>query len=101
MDETLFGSLLGCVGLVGLLWRRDLLGVFLSVQLMATGLASSFLRLHTESAKRAESELAAVLVFLGISVSLAVGFALAVRLFYKSNRTTLEPFFKSRNADKT
>lgn len=87
MDETVFGAMSAVIGLLGLLWRRDLLGVFLSLQILNSALACVFLRVDSTGAQRMTTELAAVFVLLGLSTLLCVGLAIAVRLFYKKMGT--------------
>ena len=88
-------GLIGAMGLVCVVSRRTLLGLFIGLQLMILGstmmfvLAGIFAGGVEDGTARASGHVAGIFIALGGIAQLVAGYALAVRLFYLKNRTDM------------
>ena len=83
----LLSGVIGALGLVGLIWRRTLLGAFIGAQVLILGSSMAFVFAGILSGARVQGALFSLFIILSGVGQLAIGYALAVRFFYL-NRTT-------------
>ena len=85
-------GLIGALGLICVISRRTLLGLFIGLQLLILGatmmfvLAGIFAGGPADGIGRAHGHVAGVFIALGGVAQLVAGYGLAVRLFYLKNR---------------
>lgn len=80
---------LGAVGLIGLIYKKTMLGLIVSIQLMILGGAALFVLAGHESGVPLDGfSFAAFIVFCGLAQTVG-GYALATRMFYLKNKTSL------------
>ena len=80
---------LGGIGLAGLLYKKTMLGLIASIQLMVLGVGILFVFSGGEASMRMNGHSFAVFVVISGLVQSICGYALATRLFYLKNKTAL------------
>lgn len=83
-------GMMGCLGLVCIIWRKTLLGVLIGGQILILGATLMFVLAGISSGARIEGHLFGLFIALGGVAQLVAGYALAVRLFYLKNKNEME-----------
>jgi NADH:ubiquinone oxidoreductase subunit K len=85
----LVSGALGAIGLVGMLYKKTMLGIIVSIQMMVLGASVLFVATGSEAGTQTDGHSFAVFVIIGGLVQGIGGYALATRMFYLKNESTL------------
>jgi NADH:ubiquinone oxidoreductase subunit K len=83
----LLSGALGAIGLIGLIYKKTMLGLIVGIQIMILGAGALFVLSGSQSGMQTDGHSFAVFIVLGGLVQIVGGFALATRVFYLKNRT--------------
>ena len=86
----LIAGLIGGLGLVSMISKRTLLGLLIGMQLLVLGSTMMFVLAGASSQQPVHGYVFGIFITLGGIAQLAVGYSLAVRLFFLKKRISLE-----------
>lgn len=81
---------LGGIGLACLLFKKNVLGVLVGVQLLVLATSSAFVIAGVSSGQHVEGHLFGFFIVLSGLGQLVVGFSIAIRIFYLKNRIEMK-----------
>ena len=79
---------LGAIGMIGLLYKKTMLGLIVSIQFMVLGACVLFVFSAAQAMQMDGLAFAVLIVIAGLSQSIG-SYALATRLFYLRNKTSV------------
>ena len=84
------GALLLALGLVCLMVRRTLIGALVGIQLLVLGASMNFVMSGIATDARQNGHIFALLIVLAGVAALSAGYAIAVRMFYLSEKVEMD-----------
>jgi NADH:ubiquinone oxidoreductase subunit K len=85
----MISAALGAIGLIGLIYKKTMLGLIVSIQVMVLGAAILFVLSGGEAGVAAEGHSFGVFIVICGLAQVVGGYALATRMFYLKNDATL------------
>jgi NADH:ubiquinone oxidoreductase subunit K len=85
----LVSAALGAIGLIGLIYKKTMLGLIVSIQMMVLGAAVLFVLSGSETGAAAEGHSFGIFIVICGLAQTVGGYALATRMFYLKNDTAL------------
>ncbi|MGK5089847.1 NADH-quinone oxidoreductase subunit K [Bdellovibrionota bacterium FG-2] len=82
-------GIIGGIGLACIIFRKTLLGVLIGVQLLILGAVAAVVMAGIVSGRQVSGHVSGVLIFLSGVALVALGFALAIRMFYLRRRISM------------
>ena len=83
-------GIVGGLGLACVISRNSLLGLLIGIQILVLGSTMMFVLAGISSGLRTQGYIFGLFITLGGIVQLAVGYALAIRLFFLKKRISME-----------
>lgn len=83
-------GLIGGLGLISMISKRTILGLLIGIQLLILGSTMMFVTIGAASDQPMQGYIFGIFITLGGMAQLAVGYALAVRLFFLKKRISLQ-----------
>lgn len=87
MPLWLVSAALGTIGMIGLIYKKTMLGMIVSIQMMVLGASVLFVLSGTESGAQLDGHVFAIFIVVGGIAQTAGAYALASRMFYLKNKT--------------
>lgn len=86
----LLSGALGAIGIMGLIYKKTMLGLIVSIHVMLLGAAALFVLSGTESGMQIDGHSFGIFIVLGGAAQVVGGYALASRMFYLTSKTGVE-----------